>query len=266
MPKWGRQTTACSMSAWAMAGRHTTPETTANHSAVPQAAIIRINPLAGDGTKGYGIPPDNPVRRKGWCGSRDLGLRAPAIPSTFRGTRMAECSLGTLARTKSRKSISVCRAPTTGWRLREGTFASGYAVGAGPGPVYARPSQDESRFVYPVAQYDHDEGNAIGGGFVYRGRAIPELRGKYVFAEFARGRLFAFDADALDPDQPVKITEIRLVLEGSEQDLVDVAGFLNTYGPGNRVDLRLGIDSVGELYLLTKGDGWVRKLVPAPPR
>ena len=46
--------------------------------------------------------------------------------------------------------------------------------------------------------------------------------------------------------------------------LVDVAGFPNTYGPGNRVDLRLGTDSTGELYLLTKGDGWVRKLVPAP--
>ena len=53
---------------------------------------------------------------------------------------------------------------------------------------------------------------------------------------------------------------------GREQALVDVAGFPNTYGRGNRVDLRLGIDSVGELYLLTKGDGWVRKLVRAPAR
>ena len=78
--------------------------------------------------------------------------------------------------------------------------------------------------------------------------------------------MFAIDADAVDADQPVEISEIRLVLEGSEQDLVDVAGFPNTYGAGNRVDLRLGIDSAGELDLLTKGDGWVRKLVPAPPR
>jgi glucose/arabinose dehydrogenase len=151
-----------------------------------------------------------------------------------------------------------------GWRLREGTFASGYAVGRGPGPLYPRPASDESAFTYPVAQYDHDEGNAIGGGFVYRGRAIPELQGKYVFAEFPRGRLFVIDTDALDADEPVEITEIRLVLEGREQALVDVAGFPNTYGPGNRVDLRLGTDSTGELYLLTKGDGWVRKLVPAP--
>jgi len=30
-----------------------------------------------------------------------------------------------------------------------------------------------------------------------------------------------------------------------------------------RADLRFGIDEEGEIYLLTKGDGWVRKLVPA---
>ena len=117
-----------------------------------------------------------------------------------------------------------------------------------------------------MAQYDHDEGNAVGGGFVYRGRAIPELRGKYVFADFPRGRLLAIDTDALDTEQPVEIIEMRLVIGDREQDLIDVAGFPNTYAPGNRVDLRLGTDSADELYLLTKGDGWIRKLVPTPPR
>ena len=232
--------------------------------AVPQAAILRIDPLAGDGTKGYGIPPDNPfVGREGvapeiWA----YGLRHPQHFSWDTDGRLF---IGDIGQNQVEEVNLGVAGANYGWRLREGTFASGYAVGAGPGPVYPRPSQDES-FVYPVAQYDHDEGNAIGGGFVYRGEAIPELRGKYVFAEFPRGRLFAIDADALDPGQPVEITEIRLVIGGNEQDLVDVAGFPNTYGPGNRVDLRLGIDSAGELYLLTKGDGWIRKLVPAAPR
>ena len=87
-----------------------------------------------------------------------------------------------------------------------------------------------------------------------------------MFADFPRGRLLAIDADTLDTEQPVEITEVRLVIGGREQDLIDVAGFPNTYGPGNRVDLRLGTDSAHELYLLTKGDGWVRKLVPTTPR
>ena len=150
-----------------------------------------------------------------------------------------------------------------GWRVREGTFATGYAVGRGPGPAFDLPTADDQEFVYPIAQYDHDEGNAVGGGFVYRGQAIPQLRGKYVFADFPRGRLLSIEADAIDDEQPVEISAIRLVIDGREQDLVEAAGFPNTYGPGNRVDLRLGTDSEGELYLLTKGDGWVRKLVPA---
>ena len=233
--------------------------------AVPQGAIIRIEPLGGDATRGYGIPPDNPfVGRDGvapeiWA----YGLRHPQHFSWDTDGRMFIGDIGQ----NQIEEVNLGRPGANyGWRLREGTFASGYAVGTGPGPVYPRPSRDESEFVYPVAQYDHDEGNAIGGGFVYRGQAIPELQGKYVFAEFALGRLFVIDTDALAAGQPVEITEIRLVLGGSEQALVDVAGFPNTYGRGDRVDLRLGIDSAGELYLLTKGDGWVRKLVPAPAR
>jgi len=42
-----------------------------------------------------------------------------------------------------------------------------------------------------------------------------------------------------------------------------VAGYENTYAPATkRADLRLGIDDDGEIYLLTKGDGWIRKLMP----
>ena len=232
---------------------------------VPQAAIIRINPLGGYSSKGYGIPPDNPfvgsagVAPEIWA----YGLRHPQHFSWDTDSRMF---IGDIGQNQIEEINLGMPGANYGWRLREGTFATGYAVGRGPGPPYARPSVDDRQFVYPVAQYDHDEGNAVGGGFVYRGRMIAELRGKYVFADFPRGRLLAIDADALDAAQPVEIIEVRLVIEGREQDLVDVAGFPNTYGPGNRVDLRLGTDSVGELYLLTKGDGWVRKLVPTTPR
>ncbi len=233
--------------------------------AVPQAAIIRIDPLDGDSTKGYGIPADNPfvgndgVAPEIWA----YGLRHPQHFSWDTDSRMF---IGDIGQNQVEEVNLGMPGANYGWRLREGTFATGYAVGRGPGPVYPLPSEDDREFVYPVAQYDHDEGNAVGGGFVYRGLAIPELRGKYVFADFPRGRLLAIDADTLDTEQPVEITEVRLVIGGREQDLIDVAGFPNTYGPGNRVDLRLGTDSARELYLLTKGDGWVRKLVPAPPR
>ena len=238
------------------------PQNYGQSLAVPQAAILRIDPLGGDGARGYGIPADNPfVGREGtapeiWA----YGLRHPQHFSWDTDGRMFIGDIGQ----NQVEEVNLGRAGGNyGWRLREGTFASGYAVGRNPGPVYPRPAQDDTVIVYPVAQYDHDEGYAVGGGFVYRGQAIPALRGTYVFADFPRGRLFAIDADALDADAQAEITEIRLLFDGTERDLVDMAGFPNTYAPGDRVDLRLGIDSAGELYLLTKGDGWVRKLVPA---
>jgi len=42
--------------------------------------------------------------------------------------------------------------------------------------------------------------------------------------------------------------------------LLEAAAMPNTLDPGERVDLRLGRDSEGELYLLTKSDGWIRRL------
>ena len=114
-----------------------------------------------------------------------------------------------------------------------------------------------------MAQYDHGEGYAIGSGYVYQGDAIDALKGKYVFADITLGRLFLIDTDGLEPGNPADIEELRLVFDGEERDLLEVAGFDNTYHGDMRADLRLGIDADGEIYLLTKGDGWVRKLVAA---
>ena len=154
------------------------------------------------------------------------------------------------------------RGANYGWRLREGTFATAFGVTGGePGLVYPLP-EEESGFVYPIAQYDHDEGNAIGGGYLYEGNAIPELRGKFVFVDLVRGRVFYIETNRLVPGDLREIRELRLSFNGVERDLAELSNFANSYAPGGRVDLRLGIDALGELYLLTKGDGWIRKLVP----
>ena len=232
----------------------------------PHGAIIRIDPLAGDGSRGYGIPADNPFVGEAGVASEiwAYGLRHAQQFSWDTDGRMFMGDIG--QGFVEEVNLGVPGA-NYGWRLREGTFATSYAVGSGrPGQVYPRPAQDEQTFVYPVAQYDHDEGYAIGGGFVYRGQAIPALQGKYVFTDFPRGRVLYIDADTLAPGQLAEIRELRLVIDGQQRDLVEVAGMPNTYARGDRVDARLGIDSDGELYLLTKSDGWVRKLEPVRTR
>jgi len=80
-----------------------------------------------------------------------------------------------------------------GWRLKEGDFLfdpDGAAVGT--------PFEDPV-LVDPVAQYDHDDGLPVIGGFMYYGTLVPELRALYVFGDFSRGfvepdgRLFVAD-------------------------------------------------------------------------
>ena len=236
--------------------------------AEPLGAIVRIDPLATEAGASYGIPPDNPlVAVEGaapeiWAS----GLRHPQQFSwdTLDG-RMFISDIG--QNQIEEINLGVAGA-NYGWRLREGTFATGHAVDRRLGPVYSRPATDPEPLAYPVAQYDHDEGFAIGGGHVYRGASIPELVGKYVFTEFVRGRVLAFDAEGVVPGDPAPIREMRLAFDGVERDLVEVSGFPNTYNSTRRVDARLSVDAGGELYLLTKGDGRIRRLVSnkADPR
>ena len=47
--------------------------------------------------------------------------------------------------------------------------------------------------VYPAAVYSHQDGDSIGSGFVYRGKLMPQLRGKYIFNDMTTGRIFYAD-------------------------------------------------------------------------
>jgi glucose/arabinose dehydrogenase len=230
----------------------------------PMSSLMRIDPLAGSDVQ-YGIPPDNPfvntagVAPEIWV----YGLRHTQQFSFDRDGRIFMADIGQ----NQIEEINIAVAGGNyGWRVREGMFATAFEFDqARPGPVYQRPDTDPQEFIYPVAQYDHDEGNAVGSGFVYRGDAIPELNGKYVFADMVRGRIFYIDADDLSPGEPALIQELRLQFDGQEREFYDVSNYSNRYSPRNRSDLRMGIDGEGELYLLSKGDGMVRKLVRATP-
>lgn len=231
----------------------------------PLGALLRIDPLGGvEGESEYGIPEDNPfvdsstIIHELWA----YGLRHPQHYSWDNDGRMFLLDIGQ----DQIEEVNLGQAGGNyGWRLREGTFATGHGVTTSDplGSVYAR-GTDASTYVYPVAQYDHDEGFAIGSGFVYRGSNIPELVGKYVFTELVRGRLFYIDTDNLTEGEPTTIFEIELVVDGTEDSLVELAGHANNnraHLPYNRrVDLRVSVDQTGEMYLLSKGDGWIRRL------
>lgn len=50
---------------------------------------------------------------------------------------------------------------------------------------------DQSGLILPIAEYSHDEGQAIIGGYVYRGAQIPDLQGSYLFGDFGSGVIWS---------------------------------------------------------------------------
>jgi glucose/arabinose dehydrogenase len=66
-----------------------------------------------------------------------------------------------------------------GWDLYEGR-ASFEKKKAGPG-----------RLRFPIVTYGRSEGYSVTGGFVYRGKAIPALRGRYLYGDYGSGTIWS---------------------------------------------------------------------------
>jgi glucose/arabinose dehydrogenase len=137
-----------------------------------------------------------------------------------------------------------------GWSLREGTWV----VDHRDETRHSRLPLDDgvNSFTYPALQYGHHLGLAVTGGFVYRGKTLPVLEGKYIFGDIASGRIFFAEVDQLSNGKSTPFFELPLVYQGKQQSVLDVVH-------ASRADLRFGLDELGEIYLLTKQDGVIRR-------
>ena len=217
-------------------------------------SVIRIDPAGNYSANGnYGIPPDNPfVDEPDAVGEIwNLGHRNPhRITWDETGSDMMLISnIGQ----HSVEELNLGKAGAHyGWPNREGTFV--FDVEANVELVYPLGEEEKGEYVDPVLQYDHDEGSAISGGFVYAGDAVPELKGKYVFGDISLGTLFYANVADLIQGQQASIYRLAISIDGQVSDMA-------TISQNRRVDLRIGRDQDGELYLMTKGNGGVYKVV-----
>jgi len=248
-------------------------------------AILRIDPRspsASGGRKGLGdytIPPSNPFAGDGNPNTLDeiyaYGFRnAHRLSWDAEDGTMFANDIGM----SNVEEVNIVHAGRNyGWMAREGIWENGrYRPGgeldqlfALPDDVLDAPNRDE--FTYPVAMYDHNEGRAISGGFAYHGR-IRQLRGKYVFGELQRGRLFAADLEALKeaddgiPRTVAPIEEIQLYVrsEDGEREYVTFRELIErTIGAqAERADMHLSVSADGEIFVTSRQDGMIRMLVP----
>ena len=228
------------------------------NAATPFSAILRINPLGTNGTGGdHGIIADNvfasdPASAGTLAENFAIGFRNPQRFSWDSAT--GRMLVGDIGQGVIEEVDAVNNGANYGWPVREGSYTY-----LNTGQVSSSPAAANAAFTNPIAEYDHQEGIAVSGGFVYRGGAIPALEGKYVFGDLANGKVFYIDADQAVGGGQAVIRELRLTENFglTEQRLSDIIG-------NSRVDLRLGQDAAGNLYLLNKSDGVVRVISAVP--
>lgn len=150
-------------------------------------SILRLDPTGSDSANGeYGIPADNPFVGDGAMldeiyayGFRNV-YRMSFDPAT------GELYAGDVGQNDIEELNIITAGGNYGWKYKEGTF---FFVDNGAGDGYVTdvdPGDLPTDLIDPIAEYDHDEGISIIGGFHYTGSTLPELTGQYIFGEWSR--------------------------------------------------------------------------------
>ncbi|WP_229429147.1 sorbosone dehydrogenase family protein [Massilia sp. ST3] len=182
--------------------------------------LLRIDVSSAVPAESYAIPAGNPFA--GTSGRRPeiwaYGLRNP-WRFAFDGNQLYVADVGQDRREEVNLSDARQGGLNYGWNVMEGTLC------------YNAASCSQAGLILPAFEYDHGSNDANGcsitGGFVYRGRALPELAGRYFYSDYCKGFLKSFFASASG------IVEQR---EWSIPDIGQVVSF--------------GQDAEGELYLV----------------
>jgi len=204
------------------------PQNRAQNTGELLGKILRIDV---DREQPYAIPVDNPFARSG--GRPEIfayGIRNPWRFSFDRETKVLW--LADVGQHKWEEIDLVTKGGNYGWRLMEGFHCYD--------PAENCPTRGLTR---PIFEYGHEKGRcSITGGYVYRGKMIPSLRGTYIFGDYCSGELFGIKTDGAE--------SLR-----SEPDLIRKTG--------TRIS-SFGEDEAGELYVVDHG-GAVYRISPTNP-
>jgi hypothetical protein len=247
----------------------------------------------------YRIPSDNPfvstpgARPEIWA----YGLRNPhrltwaVDPNNPANNRLIADSVGF----HTWETVNIIeKGSNHGWPLREGNQELNGQQKLGPLPALDKiPMQIGEQVTdqpvvpkYPVIQYGHvaTGGDAIGSGYLYNGKLVPELRGKYIFGDITTGRMWYADykdvlaADDNKADTLAKLHEVKFLWNGTVYDTMwainekayhqrggkeEHLASRQTIANQGRADARLAMDGSGELYIYSKSDGMIRQVVGA---
>lgn len=231
------------------------PEGNAQNLGIILGGILRIDPDGDNSGNGqYGIPEDNPfVDEPGVVAEFfAYGLRNPYTFSFDSGS--GEMYIGDAGQHDIEAIYLGEKGANYGWRVTEGSFYFRPQRPDGQGFVVTVPEVPlPDDLVNPLAEYTirNTSRQVVVGGYVYRGSAIPELEGRYIFADW--------------------ISEVFYLDE--EDTIVGLGISENNAGLGDMRITGFGQDAGGEVYVMgsdtvgPSGDsGRIFRLTPAVRR
>lgn len=217
--------------------------------------IIRIDPSKRNSKNGqYGIPETNPfVKESGAAGEiYAYGFRNPHKITWLKSGKMMASNIG---HTHIESFNLIESGHDYGWPIREGTFV--HLEYGDMNSIYPLPPDDATYGVtYPVIQFDHTEGKAMSSGYEYTGREVPALGGKFFYGDIPTGRLFYSQVKDIVQGKQASVKEWSIALDGKVMSIEELCG-------DKRADMRVGRDGKGELYIFTKPDGKLYKVISA---
>ncbi len=146
--------------------------------------ILRIDVDRTEGDKKYAIPKDNPFVGKENARPEIYAYGIRNIWGISFDEKTGLLWAADVGQNLWEEIDIVTIGKNYGWNFREGTKPFGNV---------AEPPAFES--VAPIWEYDHQVGKSITGGFVYRGKKFPELEGKYLYADYVSGLIWALHYD-----------------------------------------------------------------------
>ncbi|MCF2500911.1 PQQ-dependent sugar dehydrogenase [Dyadobacter chenhuakuii] len=203
------------------------PQNNAQNRKSMLGKILRVD-VNGTGKGNYGIPADNPYP----VGNNDgflpeiyaYGLRNPwRISFDMNNGRLFA---GDVGQNKREEIDIITKGGNYGWKLKEGV------------DCYEPSSNCNGQgLIEPIHDYVQSNGDrSITGGYVYRGKSIKSLAGKYIYGDFASGRIWALELDGDKKKSNAMLFESKGAISSFAQDLSGEVYYLN-YGEGKIMKL-----------------------------
>jgi glucose/arabinose dehydrogenase len=142
--------------------------------------VLRIDVDHKADGKNYAIPKDNPFVSKAGVSPEIWAYGLRNIWRMAFDRKTGQLWAGEVGQNLY-EEINILKAGGNyGWNLRESLH-----------PFGVKGVDVQPNLIDPIWEYHHDVGKSITGGFVYRGKKLPELEGAYLYADYVTARVWA---------------------------------------------------------------------------